>query len=94
MSFVTRNRPGPREQWLMNLAAKLTDRGVEVNARHLGECEGPELIKAFAWAELGDADHALPLFLRPFLKRPLDLTPVGATTGQLPLIGLHERTAT
>lgn len=86
MSLLTRNRPGAHERWLMDLAAKLTARGVQVNACHLGDRPGPELIAAFAWAEGGIHDHALPVFLRPFLRRPLEPAPVGATTGQLSLL--------
>lgn len=92
---VTRNRPGSHEQWLMALASKLTERGVEVCARQLGEREGEDLIRAFVWADLGDADHALPVFLRPFLKRPIaSPAPVGAAPlfQQLPLMGVQERT--
>lgn len=75
----------------MRVAALLRARGVNVTARHLGDRLPAEVMRAQAWAELGESDRLLPIWLRPFAKMTDASEPDRSEAEQLALYD-NERT--
>lgn len=78
-------QPTPADAWLMRVAMDLRHRGVDVCARDLADRLPAEVMRAHAWAQLGESDRSLPAWLRPKLTRSIDTSATGTSGAQLSL---------